>query len=135
MAVLICPICHLAHTLSRRGTRNWARQPRQSRMAQTKRRMSASSSKVCNHDGEDSQASAEQRQRAFASFLSRRSCSRSLVGIAVEAIYEILNAGLRGQHTDSNQRLIYTWAWASPQKCRAVGLPAAVKSHLMTASF
>src|SRR5258708_8998532 len=40
-----------------------------------------------------------------------------------------------GEQTDSNQRLIYTWAWASPQKCRAVGLVAAVKSHLMTASF
>jgi hypothetical protein len=42
--------------------------------------------------------------------------------------------GLGGTHMDSNQRLMYTWAWASPQKCRAVGLLAAVKSHLMTAS-
>jgi hypothetical protein len=52
-----------------------------------------------------------------------------------EAPYGALKTGFDGPHTDSNHRLIYTWAWASPQKCRAAGPLAAVKSHLMTASF
>lgn len=30
-----------------------------------------------------------------------------------------LKSGFGGVHTESNQRLIYTSAWASPQKCRA----------------
>ena len=49
--------------------------------------------------------------------------------------YEIRATDLGGEQIDSNQRLIYTWACASPQKWRAVGLFAAAVSHLMTASF
>jgi hypothetical protein len=30
-----------------------------------------------------------------------------------------LKSGLGGLHIDSNHRLMYTWEWASPQKCRA----------------
>jgi hypothetical protein len=30
-----------------------------------------------------------------------------------------LKSGLGGEQTESNQRLMYTSAWASPQKCRA----------------
>ena len=78
---------------------------------------------------------AEQSSTTARAKPNRRCDFVHIAGSAVEAVYEILNAGLRGQHTDSNQRLIYTWAWASPQKCRAAGLVAAVKSHLMTASF
>src|SRR5713101_2717111 len=37
-----------------------------------------------------------------------------------------------GRHTHGFKPTADVCAWASPQKCRAVGLVAAVKSHLMT---
>jgi len=52
-----------------------------------------------------------------------------------EAAYEALKTTFGGEHMDSNQRLMYTWACASPQKCLAVGLLAAFKSHFTTASL
>src|ERR1700739_4864921 len=42
---------------------------------------------------------------------------------------------LTGTHTESNHRLMNTWAWASPQKCRAAGPLATSRFHLCTASF
>ena len=49
--------------------------------------------------------------------------------------YETLKTCLGGEQMDSNHRLMYTCACASPQKCRAAGLLAAVKSHLRTVRF
>ena len=47
----------------------------------------------------------------------------------------LVKSGLGGEHTDSNQRLMYTWAWASPQKWRAPEALAASEFHLRTLSL
>lgn len=43
-----------------------------------------------------------------------------------------VKSALGGEHTESNHRLIYTPAWASPQQCLAPGAFAASKFHLCT---
>src|SRR6266567_9249046 len=48
MAPLICPICPPALTPSKPGTKNWVLRARPSRLAQTKAKSLASSSKECN---------------------------------------------------------------------------------------
>ena len=43
-------------------------------------------------------------------------------------------SGFDGEHTESNHRLIWTPAWASPQKWRVLGALAAVMFHLSAVS-
>jgi len=45
-----------------------------------------------------------------------------------------VESGLGGEQTESNQRLIYICACASPQKCRASAVLAASWFHLSTVS-
>lgn len=45
-----------------------------------------------------------------------------------------MKSGLGGEHMDSNHRLIYTWACASPQKWRAPAAVTASGFHLKTVS-
>jgi hypothetical protein len=46
-----------------------------------------------------------------------------------------VKSGLEGEHAESNHRLMYTWAWPSPQKWRAPVASAASAFHLRTVSF
>jgi hypothetical protein len=47
---------------------------------------------------------------------------------------DAIKSGLGGEHIDSNHRLMYTWACASPQKWRAPGAFAPFGFHLSTVS-
>jgi hypothetical protein len=45
-----------------------------------------------------------------------------------------MKSGFEGEHVESNHRLMYTWAWPSPQKWRAPVALAASTFHLRTVS-
>ena len=45
-----------------------------------------------------------------------------------------MKSGFDGEHVESNHRLMYTWAWPSPQKWRAPAALAAAAFHLTTVS-
>jgi len=47
---------------------------------------------------------------------------------------DLVKSGFGGEHTESNHRLMYTCAWASPQKWRAPGAFAVSEFHLRTVS-
>lgn len=45
-----------------------------------------------------------------------------------------MKSGFEGEQAESNHRLMYTWAWPSPQKWRASAALAASTFHLRTVS-
>jgi hypothetical protein len=47
---------------------------------------------------------------------------------------DLVKSGFGGEHMESNHRLMYTCAWASPQKCHAPAEFALAKLHLRTVS-
>ena len=49
-------------------------------------------------------------------------------------VVDLVKSGFAGEHSESNQRLMYTWAWPSPQKCRAPAAFAVSEFHLRTVS-
>ena len=51
-----------------------------------------------------------------------------------KAVVDLVKSGFGGEQNESNQRLMYTCAWPSPQKCRAPAAFAFAAFHLRTVS-